>query len=96
MSVNTGPDQITINELLEYILQAASGMSKGELKVTIQEAVQCILCGLYGVSSNVKHEVKPVNGLVGLLKALNDPYVQLGLGLLVELTRSIGKCLDAA
>ncbi len=31
-----------------------------------------------------------------LLRALNDPYVRKALGLLIELLRSMGRCLEAA
>ncbi len=88
--------QADFNDLINAVAVALSQMSKDELSSTVQEAVQCVLCSLYGVSSNVKHEVKPINGLEDILRALNDPYVRKGIGLLIELLRSMGKCLDTA
>ena len=87
---------VDINDVVQAMLSALQQMSKEELNATLREATQCILCSLYGVSSNVKHEVKPINGLEDMLRALNDPYVRKGLGLIIELLRSMGKCLDAA
>ncbi|ADN50759.1 DUF1641 domain-containing protein [Vulcanisaeta distributa] len=87
---------LTVNDLINYVLNVMSSYNKDELRVTIQEAARCILCSLYGVSTNVNHEVKPVDGVLGLIRALNDPDVRLGLGLLIELLRSMGKCLRAA
>ncbi|WP_291766854.1 DUF1641 domain-containing protein [Caldivirga sp. UBA161] len=87
---------VNVNDAIQAILSALQQMSKSELNITLMEATQCILCSLYGVSSNVKHEVKPINGLGDILRALNDPYVRKGLGLIIELLRSMGKCLDAA
>lgn len=86
----------TSDELLGYLLGVIDQMDKDELKLTLQEATSCILCALYGVSSNVTHETHPINGVVDLVKALNDPYVRKGLGLLINLVRSLGKCLDTA
>ncbi|BDR91499.1 DUF1641 domain-containing protein [Vulcanisaeta souniana] len=87
---------LTINDLINYVLNVMSTYDKDELRVTIQESMRCILCSLYGVSTNVNHEIKPVDGALGLIRALNDPDVRLGLGLLIELLRSMGKCLRAA
>ena len=87
---------VNLNDVIQAVLSVLQQMSKDELNTTLMEATQCILCSLYGVSSNVKHEVKPINGLGDLLRALNDPYVRKGLGLIIELLRSMGKCLDAA
>ncbi|WP_232203815.1 DUF1641 domain-containing protein [Caldivirga maquilingensis] len=87
---------VNINDVTQAVLSALQQMSKEELNVTLREATQCIMCSLYGVSSNVKHEIKPINGLGDILRALNDPYVRKGLGLIIELLRSMGKCLDAA
>ncbi len=70
---------VTEEELINYVLGVASQMKPDELKTTVQEATSCILCALYGVSSNVTHETKPVNGGVAdLIRALNDPYVRKG------------------
>ncbi|GGP21984.1 hypothetical protein GCM10007981_16180 [Thermocladium modestius] len=87
---------VTEEELINYVLGVASQMKPDELKTTVQEATSCILCALYGVSSNVTHETKPVNGVADLIRALNDPYVRKGLGLVINLLRSLGKCLDTA
>ncbi len=74
-----------IKDIINSLLTGTSTMDKKELDITIKEATQCLLCALYGVSTNVQHEIKPINGLVGLIQALNDPYVRKGLGLLIEL-----------
>ena len=89
-------EQANLDDAINAIIKAMGQMDSNELVITIQEAVQCILCTLYGVSSNVKHSIQPVNGLSDLIRALNDPYVRKGLGLVIELLRSMGKCLDAA
>jgi uncharacterized protein YjgD (DUF1641 family) len=52
--------------------------------------VQCILCTLYGVTSKVKHEVRPIDGFPDLIRALGDPHVRKGLGLIIEILRSLG------
>lgn len=52
-----------------------------------------MLCSLYGVSTNVNHEIKLVDGIPSLIRALNDPDVRLGLGPLIGLLRDMGKCL---
>jgi len=89
-------EQANLDDAINAIIKAMGQMDSNELGITIQEAVQCILCTLYGASSNVKHSIQPVNGLSDLIRALNDPYVRKGLGLVIELLRSMGKCLDAA
>lgn len=53
---------VTEEELINYVLGVASQMKPDELKTTVQEATSCILCALYGVSSNVTHETKPLTG----------------------------------
>ncbi len=35
---------------------------------------------------------KPVNGVFGLMSALNDPDVRKGLGIAMELLRIMGRC----
>ena len=89
-------DSTPLDRLVNGIAYALAGVGDDELRSVVQEATQCIFCALYGVSSNVKHEVKPIDGIVDLLKALNDPYVRKGLGLLVEILRSLGRCLEVA
>jgi len=48
------------------------------------------------ITSKVKHEVRPIDGFPDLIRALGDPHVRKGLGLIIEILRSLGKCLEAA
>lgn len=85
-----------MNDLIDYVLNVMSTYDKDELRIAIQELIRCILCSLYGVFTNVNHEIKSVDGILGLIRALNNPDVRLGLGLVIELLRSVGKCLRAS
>ncbi|PLC67437.1 hypothetical protein B7L70_08640 [Vulcanisaeta sp. EB80] len=48
------------------------------------------------ITSKVKHEVRPIDGFPDLIRALGDPHVRKGLGLIIEILRSLGRCLEAA
>jgi len=82
--------------IMDAVSKAASQMNKEDLEITVREAVQCILCTLYGVTSKVKHEVRPIDSFPDLIRALSDPHVRKGLGLIIEILRSLGRCLEAA
>ncbi|QOJ78730.1 DUF1641 domain-containing protein [Infirmifilum lucidum] len=54
------------------------------------EALKENLPLLVDALKSIPKEPKPI-GLVGLLKALNDPEVQRGLGVAVELLKALGR-----
>ena len=48
-------------------------------------------CASKALENIMDGEVKPV-GLMGLLKALRDPDVMYGMGLMIAMAKSIGRC----
>ena len=76
--------------IMDAVSKAVSQMNKEDLEITVRGTAQCILCTLYGVTSKVKHEVRPIDGFPDLIRALGDPHVRKGLGLIIEILRRLG------
>lgn len=83
-----------INELLglaEAMLRGLStGGKQGQLGANAEQLAACLASAL---SAQGLGAAKPV-GLGGILSALRDKDVQKGIGILIELIRSIGNCYN--
>lgn len=81
---------------LAYAVQAGLEKPSAEdirdARRLVEKLVSCSISASARVS---REEVKPV-GLLGLLGALRDRKVQVALGLLLSLARSLGGCIEGA
>jgi len=75
-------------------MAAARGAHEGgapEAAETVEKLARCTTEALQ--PTNIS-KAKPVKGIVSLMKELSDPHVARGLGLLLHIARSLGRCLD--
>ncbi|MCE4602024.1 MAG: DUF1641 domain-containing protein [Desulfurococcales archaeon] len=90
-------DDITLYRALGLMDAAGSGLDKVDpddiidSKQTIEDLTRCTIRSMAEVS---RKGVKPV-GLTGMLGALRDKDVQVGLGLLIQLAKGLGACYSS-
>jgi len=89
---STGP----LSSLLTLGLAAAEGAHRGgaaEAAASVEKLAQCTTEALRPENLAA---VKPVAGVISLMRELSDPHVARGLGLLIHLARSLGRCVEEA
>ncbi len=75
--------------LLEGALDGLEEGDPSKLKWGMMGLTSCLSKGMEEVTEG---EVEPV-GLLGLLKALREPEVMYGLGVLLTFARALGRCM---
>lgn len=81
-----------LNDSLPHLNRLfASGLINDELLAVLSLVADAAVEG----SANARQKGTTVNGVFGALRSLKDPDVQHGLGLLVEVARSLGTRLRA-
>ena len=75
----------------EGLLNSLEDVDAIKLKLTTQELGGCALSAL---TSEELEKARPV-GLSGLLRALRDPDVMAGLGLMIAILKAMGKCYNS-
>ncbi len=75
--------------VMEGALNGLEEADPGKLKWATMGMVNCLTKGMEEVYDGKVEKV----GLVGLLKALREPEVMYGLGMLLTMARAMGKCM---
>ncbi len=78
---------------LAAVEAALNGMKEADpwkYKPALERTTACVFKAL---DAEEMKKVQPVKGIRGLLKALNDPRVAKGLGLLLYLAAKLGECI---
>ncbi len=88
----TSSDQRVYHALaaLEAVLNGFKTADPWKYKLALETMTGCLMEAMD--REGVK-EVKPVKGLLGLLRALSDPNVAMGLGLLIYIAGRLGACI---
>ncbi len=77
--------------LLEALLTGLKNVDPWKAKPAVETLTSCMVSAL---DPEEMKKAEPVKGLMSLLKALRDPYVAKGLGVLIAIARSLGKCIS--
>ncbi len=77
--------------LLEAMLTGLKNADPWKAKPAVETLTSCLVNAL---DPEEMKKAEPVKGLMSLLKALRDPYVAKGLGVLIALARSLGRCVS--
>ncbi len=90
------------DEALARSLGIAHAISEGITEPETNELInakksikELSACTLKALASFEAGNIKPVGGILGLLKALGDEDVKMGLGALITLAKGLGACLKA-
>jgi uncharacterized protein YjgD (DUF1641 family) len=75
--------------LLEATLTGLKNVDPWKAKPALEMLTSCIANAL---SPETIEKAEPVKGVLSLMRALRDPYVAKGLGILIALAAAIGKC----
>jgi uncharacterized protein YjgD (DUF1641 family) len=75
-------------------LAAAQGAHEGGAAEAAETVERLARCTTEALKPENLAQARPVKGVVSLLRELSDPYVARGLGLLLHLARSLGRCLE--
>ncbi|UXD21979.1 hypothetical protein IPA_00430 [Ignicoccus pacificus DSM 13166] len=73
----------------EAMLNGMENVDAIRLKLSMQNLSECAFEAL---ASEEVEKAEPV-GLMGLMRALRDPDVMMGLGLLIAMAKALGKCV---
>ncbi|BEP16877.1 hypothetical protein PYJP_02290 [Pyrofollis japonicus] len=88
----TGSDQRVYHMLaaLEAALNGMKAADPWKYKMAIEKMTSCAMSAL---DPEELQKVKPVKGLFSLLRALSDPNVAKGLGIMLYLAARLGACM---
>jgi len=75
----------------EGALNSMEGVDAIRLKLATQRLAEC---GLDALTSEEVERAQPM-GLTDLLRALRDPDVMAGLGLVISMLKALGKCYNS-
>jgi uncharacterized protein YjgD (DUF1641 family) len=75
--------------LLEAALTGLKNVDPWKAKPAIEMVTSCFMNAL---SPETIEKAEPVKGIMSLMRALKDPYVAKGLGILLSLAAALGKC----
>ena len=75
---------------------ALRGLGRGEAWKAAPTVEKALACTVEALEPGKLEAVPPIGGLVSLLRSLGDPDVAKGLGILVHLARSLGRCFRSA
>jgi uncharacterized protein YjgD (DUF1641 family) len=78
--------------MLEAALNGLKEADPWRYKPAVERLTACIASAL---DANELEKVKPVKGVLGLVRALSDPRVAKGLGLLLHLAAKLGECIES-
>ncbi len=84
---------LRLGVLVGALLEAArriDGSEVASLKMNVEDAGYCVLEALASAKPGETGDV----GILGLLKALNDPQVRRGLGYLLAVAKGLGACIE--
>ena len=88
----TSSDQRVYHALaaLEAVLNGLKNADPWKYKLALEATTSCLI---EAFDVNEMQKVKPVKGVLGLLRALSDPNVAMGLGLLIHIAGKLGACM---
>ncbi len=77
-------------QLARSALRGAAAGKPDKAAPTVERAAKCLIEAL---DEDEIKKAKPIKGLIGLVRALSDPGVARGLGLLIHIAGKLGRCL---
>ena len=75
--------------LVEAMLTGMKNVDPWKAKPAVEKLTECIMTAL---SPETIEKAEPVKGVLSLMRALKDPNVAKGLGILLSLAAALGKC----
>jgi len=89
----TGSDQRVYHALaaLEAALNGLKDADPWKYKLALEKMTSCFINAL---DPEEMQKAKPVKGVFSLIKALSDPRVAKGLGLMLYLAARLGACME--
>ena len=81
--------------LLEALQGGVGRLEPGDFAEARRNTEKVTACLFNGLKRADPAKAPKVGGIFGLLGVLRDPAVQRGLGLLIELARGLGECVEA-
>jgi uncharacterized protein YjgD (DUF1641 family) len=85
-----------LSGLAALALAAGQGAARGGAAEAAETVERLSECATQALRPESLAQVRPVTGIISLLRELGDPRVARGLGLLIHLARSLGDCLPGA
>ncbi len=79
--------------LVEAMLTGLKNLDPWKAKPAVEMLTSCVADAL---SPETIEKAEPIKGILSLMRALKDPYVAKGLGILVSLAAALGRCASAA